>query len=110
MQLLGPKAYTNPEVVRELGISMEQQLQITALEDVARGEMQKWFQQAKNNGTTPTMDVRRKKMIELEKSAEARTLKLLSDDQKSKWKDLIGRPYGSLPETSASLAKQSGLN
>jgi len=109
-QLLGAKAYADPEVIRELEIGQEQQLQIAVLEDVARGELMQWFQDLVNIGKTPSIDARRKKLRELEKVAEAKTFKLLTDIQKAKWKELIGRPYGSLPETSASLTRQMPPN
>lgn len=108
LQLLGPKAYSDPEVIREVAISMDQQLQIAALEDWARGEMTKWQQQQTTAGMTPSRDASRSKMIELEKSAHEKAQQVLSQDQKARWKDLIGRPYGALITTSAALTKIVG--
>ena len=161
LQLQGPKAFSNPEVAKELGLTGDQQQQVAAIEDNLRGVMGPMGQGPPGGngppggqgppppmpggkgppggqgpppfpggkgppggpgfppgggkgpgggqglppnqqgvkgppggqGAPPNPDMMRKKMDEAQKNAMDQIQKLLNDDQKMKWKGMIGKPF-----------------
>lgn len=94
LQIQGSKAYSDPAIVKELELTMDQQLQIGAIEDTVRGQMGPPPQQGQQGkGPPPNPETMRKKMALAQKSAEEKIQKLLTDEQKAKWKELVGKPF-----------------
>src|SRR5262249_4030442 len=87
LQLQGTMAYSNPEVAKALDLSDDQKKQIADIQKETREEMGKIFQ---GEGTR---EEKGKKMNELRKSAREKTEKVLTDDQKKKWKEMVGEKF-----------------
>jgi hypothetical protein len=86
-QLQGSRAYSNPEVAKALSLTDDQKKEIATIQKETGAEMRKIFQgegDRKEKG---------EKMAELRKSSTAKTEKVLTDDQKTKWKELVGAKF-----------------
>lgn len=87
----GPGAYLKPENVKDLSITDEQK---TKLKEI-NTELQKDLAELRGGGMggfriSPET---REKMTALTKEATEKAVALLTDAQKSKWKELTGEPY-----------------
>lgn len=88
LQQVGPLALGKPEYVKELSFSEEQQKKIKDI----REEMAKEIAKAQKEKSGDPKEVR-KKMGEVRHHASEQILKLLSDEQKAKWKEALGEPF-----------------
>jgi len=96
LQLGGPKAYSDPQIVKELDLTADQQFQIGAIDEAFRAQMGPPPGAQGGGGKTttpPSPEAMRKKITELHKSAEEKFVKLLNEEQKKKWKELTGKPF-----------------
>jgi hypothetical protein len=102
----GAGAFADPKVAEELDLSFEQQGEIRDLLTTAGKQLQKLFQ----GGRPPQPETLRRESIRLSKTATDRILKLLTDEQKSKWRAMTGQPFkGTLPfPPSVGLSVPSG--
>ena len=87
-QQAGGMAFSNPEVAKELAITDEQKTQLRELNQNMMAEMRELFQPGQ-----PPDEESRNKMQELRKSTGEKMLKLLTDEQKKKWKTMQGEPF-----------------
>jgi len=87
LQLQGASAYSTPEVAKALALTDDQKKDIKAIQEDAGKQIREIFQ---GEG-----DFREKgeKMAKVRKEAKEKTEKLLTDDQKSKWKELVGPEF-----------------
>ena len=110
LQLQGPQAYADAEVVKELGLTADQQFQAGAIQEEIRGQIQalmpppgqqkgpppappKPGQPPNQPGQPPNFEAMQKKTAELNKTADEKFQKLLTEEQKGKWKTLLGKPF-----------------
>jgi Spy/CpxP family protein refolding chaperone len=83
----GIAAFNNPEVVQALSLTDEQKEKLKAIGEDVRKEMADLRQ---GGGEPAEM---RKKMEELNKSTHDKAMAVLTDEQKTKLKDLAGEPF-----------------
>jgi eukaryotic-like serine/threonine-protein kinase len=86
-QQQGPDAFSNPQVVKALGLNDTQKAEIQKINEDFRSERRELFQ-----GGPPDEETR-KKMRELEKTASDKIMKVLTSEQKTKWKEMEGEPF-----------------
>jgi hypothetical protein len=79
------RAFTDPEVIAALKISDDQKDKLTAIQKETGTQMK----ELRNEGT----DEAKTKIAELQKSSKAKTLAVLTDDQKKQWKEMTGEPF-----------------
>jgi Spy/CpxP family protein refolding chaperone len=80
-------ALGNPKVAEEMQIKDDQKPQIKEIQDYVREQTRDLFQPGGNP------DDARKKMEELRKTSNERVEKVLTAEQKAKWKELAGEPF-----------------
>jgi hypothetical protein len=88
----GPTAYLKPENVKDLEITDEQKTKLRSIStelDKDVGELRRSGGKGGFNLSPET----REKIESLTKEANEKATALLTDEQKSKWKTLIGEPY-----------------
>jgi hypothetical protein len=88
-QQQGALAFANPKVAEALHLSDEQKAKIDALHQEARETARKFFAQ----DPPPAREDMHHTMKELRKTTEAKMMALVTDEQKEKWKELIGAPF-----------------
>jgi hypothetical protein len=81
-------ALEKPDIAKEMQLTDEQTRKVREIRDAAMKEMAKVFE-----GGADSREEARKKMTEINKANDEKLLKLLSDEQKAKWKDLVGEPF-----------------
>jgi Spy/CpxP family protein refolding chaperone len=74
----------------ELKITDDQKTKIQTIADDQRNAMRELFQSAGGGGDRQAM---MQKMQDLRKQTDEKIAAVLTDDQKSKWKDMIGTPF-----------------
>jgi len=102
-QRQGPQAYSETDVVKDLGLTADQQFQAGAIQEEARGQIMALMppppgqpgQQPKVGQPKgpPNFEAIQKKAAEVNKAADEKFQKLLTDEQKAKWKTLLGKPF-----------------
>jgi hypothetical protein len=89
-QLAGPVlAFMDPKVGEELKITEDQREKSREVFDASRDEMRSLFQSAGED-----REARAKAMEEFRKKQQEKVVALLTDEQKNKWKELVGEPVG----------------
>jgi vacuolar-type H+-ATPase subunit H len=86
LQIQGP--FVDPAAAKELKITNEQKEKFKKLQSKAKKEMLKIFESAKGN----FKDIMTKQR-EMAKKMNETVLKLLTDEQKAKWKAMTGKPF-----------------
>jgi Spy/CpxP family protein refolding chaperone len=86
LQQIGAPAFANSRIVRELNLSDEQEEKIDEILDKAGRQMRGLVQ----GGPT---DSARAKAEELDRHTTVQILELLTPEQKTKWKQLVGAPF-----------------
>ena len=92
LQVLGVVALRRPEVKKHLGITEEQEGQFQDLERKAREEIQKAMQEARDQETLDWAQIRQRGE-ELRKKAEQEGMAVLTAEQKTKLKEMMGEPF-----------------
>jgi Spy/CpxP family protein refolding chaperone len=87
-QQRGAMAFVDPEVVKALSLSEEQQGKVKSINE----EMQAGMRDLFTPGQAPDEDTR-KKMDDLRKSTGDKLVALLTPEQKTKWTQLQGEPF-----------------
>jgi Spy/CpxP family protein refolding chaperone len=87
LQLRGASAFANEEVAKALTLTDEQKEKLKAIQDETGKAIRELFQ---GGGDRTEM---RKKITELRKGANEKAMALLTDDQKTKWKEMTGTPF-----------------
>jgi len=90
----GPAAYIKPDNVKDLGLKDEQK---TKIKDISK-ELDKDITELTSGGGGGMGGFRispetREKMTALTKEATDKATAVLTDEQKSKWKELVGEPF-----------------
>ena len=88
LQVQGVRAMSDPEIVKELKITDDQQRKIKEIQDDNQKEMRKLRQDA-----GATQKEMRERQEELRKSTHEKLMSILTDDQKTKWKEMTGEPF-----------------
>lgn len=83
-------ALNNEEVKKELNLTQEQQDKIKAIQDDMRSQQREMFQ---GGGQGADRQEMQKKMEELRKSTQTKVEGVLTDEQKTKWKGMLGEPF-----------------
>ena len=86
LQVQGGRALARPEIAKKLGITEDQQGKIKEELTAAREKMQELFQDGPSDET-------RKKVQELNKQVGEKILAMLTDEQKTKWKEMTGKDF-----------------
>jgi hypothetical protein len=81
------RAIESPEVAKELGLSEEQAKQVRAIRESATKEMSKLSEGAKSRAEL------RQKTAEFAKATEERLLKVLTEEQRTRWREMLGAPF-----------------
>jgi Spy/CpxP family protein refolding chaperone len=87
-QLQGSTAFTTDDVVKALSITDDQKKEIQKINQESFAQMRELFQ----GGTPPDADTM-KKVQALRKEATEKATKVLTDEQKKKWKELTGEEF-----------------
>jgi Spy/CpxP family protein refolding chaperone len=88
LQLQGAMALRDPAVAKGLKITDDQTTKIKELFDQAQQDFRKIFEDAAGD-----QEAARKKLAEYRKDFNAKAMKLLTDEQRTKWKELTGKPF-----------------
>jgi hypothetical protein len=86
-QQQGPSAVVNPEVAKAINLTDVQKKEVQKINEETGAQIRELFQ-----GGPPDEETR-KKMQEIRKTAGDKIMKLLNDEQKTKWKELQGEPF-----------------
>ena len=86
LQTAGLLWVTRPEIARELNLSSDQKKRAADLQQEARDEMEELIHQTSD-------EQKDAKLRELRKTSRDRLMTLLTNEQKSKWKELAGEPF-----------------
>jgi hypothetical protein len=89
LQQQGIQAFEDPAVVKELKLTADQEQKVKALHEEIDKLRQGVRQQGGGGGREEVM----KKMQELNKQLTDRAVALLTDEQKTKWKEMTGEPF-----------------
>jgi hypothetical protein len=81
-------ALEKPEVAKEMKLTEQQTKIVREFREVAMNEMAKV-----REGGADSREEARKKMTEISKATDEKLLKMLTDEQKAKWRDLLGEPF-----------------
>lgn len=84
----GPAAYLSPENARDLKLTADQKKKLGVISDELQKEVTQLFQGG--GGRSPEA---REKMEMLNKDASKKADEVLTDEQKSRWKELTGEPF-----------------
>jgi Spy/CpxP family protein refolding chaperone len=87
LQQQGARALGTPEVADALKLTDEQKDKVKGIQEESAKEFRELFQGGGDR------DEVRKKMEALRKSTEEKLMGVLTDDQKTKWKELQGEPF-----------------
>jgi hypothetical protein len=87
LQEQGIQTFFRPEVVSALGITKEQKEKIQAIQEESRKQVKGLRQPGGDREKI------QKKMAELTKAGAEKVVKILTDDQKAKWKEMTGAPF-----------------
>ena len=79
-----------PEVQTELKLTADQKTKIQEIVQQANNERRSLFQDGGGGGDREAM---RAKMEELQKATDTKLAAVLTDAQKTKWKELVGAPF-----------------
>jgi Spy/CpxP family protein refolding chaperone len=90
LQVMGPNALTNDEVVKALTITDDQKDKFKTLGADMNKDRQELMQDARGTGDAATEA--RKKMTTITKEYTAKAVDALTADQKKTWKDMTGEP------------------
>jgi hypothetical protein len=81
------RAFENPEVAKVLKLSEEQTKKMREIRESAAKESTKLSEGGKSR------DEARKKMAEFSKATEEKLLKVLTNEQRTRWTELLGEPF-----------------
>jgi len=87
-QQQGGRAFTDPEVAKALQLTDDQKKEIQKINQDTFAQMRELFQPG-----SPPDEETRKKMTELQTAAADKIVKLLTNEQKTRWKDLQGERF-----------------
>src|SRR5262249_45204360 len=93
LQYSSTMAFSEPEVEKALGLTPDQKPQIKAVQEFIHKETLAIF----HTGDAES-DATRKKVVALRREALAKATAVLSDDQRTIWKELTGEPFDFPPE------------
>lgn len=86
LQAAGPRAFTLPEVQKNLKLTDDQKTKMKEISDDAGQKRRELIQGGFNEET-------RNKMTELNKETMEKTLGVLTAEQKKTWKEMTGKPF-----------------
>jgi Spy/CpxP family protein refolding chaperone len=86
-QQQGARAFSDPEVATALNFTAEQKDKLKAVQEEAQKEMRALRENGGNR------DEARKKSEEIRKASNDKQMAILTDEQKAKWKELLGEPF-----------------
>jgi hypothetical protein len=86
----GPAAYLKPENVKDLELTDDQKTKLRSISTELDKDVGELRRSGGKGGFTPET---REKIDSLTKEANEKAAGVLTDDQKAKWKTLIGEPY-----------------
>jgi Spy/CpxP family protein refolding chaperone len=90
LQQQGMTAVAEKEVADQLSLTADQKTKIQEIISAQQAEMRSAFQGGGGGGDRSAM---REKMMAMRKQTEDKIAALLTDDQKNKWKELVGAPF-----------------
>lgn len=98
LQVAGPQALDDPQVVAALNITDEQKKKIAAAEDEARDKQREAFGEVRDLFQAGDQEAAQKKMAELREQRHAMVLAVLSDEQKQQFEQMKGEAIELSPE------------
>jgi Spy/CpxP family protein refolding chaperone len=90
LQQTGMMAVTQKEVADQLNLTADQKTKIQEIVAAQQAEMRSAFQGGGGGGDRSAM---REKMMAMRKQTDDKIAAVLTDDQKNKWKELVGAPF-----------------
>ncbi len=93
LQIRGAQAFSDSEVQGKLKLTDDQKSKLKSMSDEMQARRREVFAEFQNDREAAT-----KKMTEMQKEGNDKAMALLTDDQKSTWKGLIGSPFDYKPE------------
>jgi hypothetical protein len=88
LQVQGARAFADAAVAKELKLTADQKKKIKAIQDDAQKEITEARQDAGDD-----RQALQKKIAEIRKSTNDKAMKELTDDQKTKWKEMTGKKF-----------------
>jgi Spy/CpxP family protein refolding chaperone len=88
LQVHGLWAMTTPEAAKELRLTDDQTKKLRALQSETEKQMNKLFE-----GGATTRTEAQKKVAELHAAANEKGLQVLTEEQRARWKGLLGEPF-----------------
>jgi len=86
LQVMGPMALASPDVASKLGLTDDQK---TKMREAMRGVFAKLRQSRGGNAGPPSAEARKK----MEETIKTAIMGVLTDDQKTTYEELIGKPF-----------------
>jgi Spy/CpxP family protein refolding chaperone len=90
LQQQGMSALAEKAVAEELKLTSDQRTKIEGILDAQRSEMRSAFQGGGGGGDREAM---REKMMAMRKQTDEKIAALLTEEQKNKWKEMVGAPF-----------------
>jgi Spy/CpxP family protein refolding chaperone len=90
LQRTGMSALAEKEVADQLSLTADQRTKVQEIMQAQAVEMRSLFQGGGGGGDREAM---RAKMEEMRKQTDTKLAALLTDDQKNKWKEMVGAPF-----------------
>jgi hypothetical protein len=88
LQQQGARAFADPKVLKELNFTPQQMSKLMAI----GGEARKHLQEILQGGPGGTTEELREKLVAVDRDARARIMEMLTEEQKSKWRAMVGEP------------------
>jgi Spy/CpxP family protein refolding chaperone len=93
LQTRGPAAFNDPEVAKALNLSDEQKTKIKSINEDLRAEMMSLRPQGGAGGGGAGGGGAFQKMAAARKDGMKKVEKVLNDDQKKTWHEMVGKPF-----------------
>jgi hypothetical protein len=90
LQVRGNAAFGDAKIQKQLSFTDEQKEKVTEILKEADAARRELFQSLRQGGDFQEM---RKKMTEMNEEVTKKIQDVLTDDQKDKWKDMVGKPF-----------------
>lgn len=90
LQFAGPAGLSNPETAKKVGLTEEQRNKIATIQQTQMQNMRERMRDAQGGGDRETMMQEMQKMRE---ETNKQILAVLTEEQKTKWNELQGKPF-----------------
>jgi hypothetical protein len=93
LQVQGVRALNQADVAKKLGITAEQKAELKKVQESLQSDMREKMREMFTGGGGGDREGMREKMLELRKEMEAKVLAVLTEDQRSEFEKMKGKPF-----------------